>query len=53
VLKVFVVDLANVSTPFRIISFVVLGLMLIGASYLYYRYREYIVPAATAEESPQ
>jgi uncharacterized membrane protein len=53
VLKVFVVDLANVSTPFRIISFVVLGLMLIGASYLYYRYREYIVPTTTAEGTPQ
>ena len=52
VLKVFVVDLANVSTPFRIISFVVLGLMLIGASYLYYRYREYIVPTTAAEGTP-
>ena len=52
VLKVFVVDLAHVSTPFRIISFIVLGLMLIGASYLYYRYREHILPPAEAEESP-
>jgi uncharacterized membrane protein len=47
VLKVFLADMANVSTPFRIISFVVLGLMLIGASYLYYRYRERILPAPT------
>jgi uncharacterized membrane protein len=47
VLKVFLADMANVRTPFRIISFVVLGLMLIGASYLYYRYRERILPTTT------
>jgi uncharacterized membrane protein len=51
VLKVFVVDLAHVSTPFRIISFVVLGLLLIGASYLYYHYREHLRPTPHAEES--
>jgi uncharacterized membrane protein len=50
VLKVFIVDLARVSTPFRIVSFIMLGLMLIGASYLYYRYREHILPTASAEE---
>ena len=37
ILKVLLADMARVSTPFRIVSFVVLGLMLIGASYLYYR----------------
>src|SRR5215470_19375542 len=42
VLKVFLWDMANVSTPFRIVSFVVLGLMLISASYLYYRYRGHL-----------
>jgi uncharacterized membrane protein len=42
VLKVFLADMTRVSTPFRIVSFVVLGLMLIGASYLYYRYRGYV-----------
>ncbi|MHC4307658.1 MAG: DUF2339 domain-containing protein, partial [Planctomycetota bacterium] len=44
IFKVFTMDMKNVSTPFRIISFLVLGLVLIGASYLYYRYRERIVP---------
>src|SRR6185369_683805 len=44
ILKVFLADMARVSTPFRIVSFVVLGLMLIGASYLYYRYRAYLLP---------
>lgn len=38
--KVFLVDMANVATPFRIISFIVLGLMLIGASFLYYKFRD-------------
>ncbi len=44
IFKVFIIDMKNVSTPFRIISFLVLGLVLIGASYLYYRYRDRIVP---------
>jgi uncharacterized membrane protein len=52
VLKVLLFDMANVRTPFRIVSFVVLGLMLIGASYLYYRYRGNLVPTAMAEERP-
>ncbi|MGE3536636.1 MAG: DUF2339 domain-containing protein [Candidatus Tectimicrobiota bacterium] len=50
VLKVFLVDMANVSTPFRIVSFVVLGLMLIGASSLYYRYRSVFLPPPPPEE---
>jgi uncharacterized membrane protein len=50
ILKVFLADMARVSTPFRIVSFVVLGLMLIGASYLYYRYRGYLLPTPPAEE---
>jgi len=50
ILKVFLADMARVSTPFRIVSFVVLGLMLIGASYLYYRYRAYLLPTSPAEK---
>lgn len=49
-LKVVVWDMANASTPFRIISFIVLGLVLIGASYLYYRYRAYILPPESQPE---
>jgi uncharacterized membrane protein len=52
VLKVFLADMANVSTPFRIVSFVVLGLMLIGASYLYYRYRGSLLSTAALEDRP-
>lgn len=43
-LKVFLMDMANASTPFRIISFIVLGLILIGASFLYHRYRDLLSP---------
>jgi len=50
ILKVFLADMAKVSTPLRIVSFVVLGLMLIGASYLYYRYRGHLLPTPPAEE---
>jgi uncharacterized membrane protein len=38
--KVFFIDMANVSTPFRIISFIVLGVLMIGASFLYYKFRD-------------
>jgi uncharacterized membrane protein len=50
ILKVFVFDMSNVSTPFRIISFIVLGLMLIGASYLYHRYKSLILPEDDEED---
>jgi hypothetical protein len=49
ILKVFLADMARVSTPFRIVSFVVLGLRLISASYLYSRYRGYFLPAPPAD----
>ena len=45
--KVFFIDMSNVSTPYRIISFTVLGVMLIGASYLYHRYKDRILPAVS------
>lgn len=50
-IKVFFVDMANVSTPYRIISFLILGLMLIIASYLYYRFKDSILPSPAKEET--
>lgn len=44
-LKVFLVDMANIKTPYRIVSFLVLGVMLIGASYLYHRHRARLIGA--------
>jgi uncharacterized membrane protein len=45
VLKVFLSDMANVSTPYRILSFIILGLVLVGTSYLYHTFRERILSA--------
>lgn len=42
--KVFVWDMSDFSTPYRIMSFLILGLMLIGASYLYHRFKGRILP---------
>ncbi len=43
VLKVFLFDMAKVSTPYRIISFIILGLVLVGTSYLYYKFKDRII----------
>lgn len=40
IIKVFLFDLAALPTPYRIISFTVLGLILLLASYLYFRYEK-------------
>lgn len=42
--KVFLFDMANVSTPYRIISFIMLGLILVGTSYLYHKYKYKLIP---------
>ncbi|OGF64909.1 hypothetical protein A2Z53_02995 [Candidatus Giovannonibacteria bacterium RIFCSPHIGHO2_02_42_15] len=39
IIKVFLIDLTVLSTPLRILSFMVLGIILLAASYLYFRYR--------------
>ena len=44
VLKVFIRDMANVETPYRILSFLVVGLLLVAASYLYHRFSSRILP---------
>jgi uncharacterized membrane protein len=40
VVKVFTVDLAGLETLYRIISFLVLGCILLATSYLYFRYEQ-------------
>ena len=40
IFKVFIIDLASLRTPYRIISFTVLGFILLAASYLYFRYQK-------------
>lgn len=50
VLKVFIRDMANVETPFRILSFLVVGLLLVAASYLYHRFAARILTPPTHKE---
>ncbi len=50
--KVFMIDMSQASTPFRIVSFIVLGAVLIGASYLYHRYKSLILPDEAEEVLP-
>jgi len=40
VLKLFLYDLRNLDTPYRILSFIALGLILLGVSWIYTRFRE-------------
>jgi uncharacterized membrane protein len=51
VLKVFLFDMANVSTPYRIISFIILGLVLVGTSYLYYKFKDRIISVMAEDRS--
>lgn len=44
--KVFLFDLAEVQTGYRIASFILLGLVLMGVSFLYYRFKDVILKAA-------
>ncbi len=50
VIKVFLFDMSNFSTPYRIISFIILGLVLVGTSYLYYRHKDRIIDALAENE---
>jgi uncharacterized membrane protein len=51
--KIFFIDIADVSTPYRILSFFILGVILLVSSYLYYRFKDKILasePGASKEE---
>jgi uncharacterized membrane protein len=43
ILKVFFFDLSSLQQLYRIISFIVLGIVLLGVSYLYHRFREKVL----------
>jgi uncharacterized membrane protein len=54
--KVLLWDTGDFSTPYRIVSLLVVGLVLVGASFLYYRFRNQTSPGevrdATKEQHP-
>jgi uncharacterized membrane protein len=47
ILKIFVVDLAFLETLYRIFSFLALGVILLGVSYLYTRYKDVLFGGET------
>lgn len=49
-LKVVLVDMAKVKEAYRIVSFVVLGVLLIGASYLYHRVEKWLEASSGVKE---
>jgi uncharacterized membrane protein len=50
ILKVLIWDMADVETPYRIVSCLVLGLLLVGVSFLYYRFKDRLL--GTRDEDP-
>ena len=50
ILKVFAVDMSRVDTPYRILSFLILGLLLVAASFLYHRFKSRIIDLAADHE---
>jgi uncharacterized membrane protein len=51
--KVFLFDIADFSTPYRIISFIFLGIVLVGISYLYFKYKDRIINVMTEHEAEE
>jgi uncharacterized membrane protein len=49
ILKVFLYDLSYLEQPYRIISFIVLGVILLGASFFYTRFKNVILAAEDQE----
>lgn len=52
-IKVFFADISNIDTPYRILSFIVLGTVLVGVSYLYHRFHGELAKALGARESEE
>jgi hypothetical protein len=50
IMKVFFVDISNISTPYRVISFILLGLVLIQVSFLYYKYKDKLISVISGDK---
>ena len=50
IVKVFLFDLSNLSTPNRILSFMTLGVILLAVSWLYHRYKHQILGGGDDDE---
>lgn len=49
-IKVFLFDMSKINTPYRILSFIILGIVMIGTSYLYHRFKNDIIRALSADK---
>ncbi|MEK7560579.1 MAG: DUF2339 domain-containing protein [Patescibacteria group bacterium] len=52
IFKVFLIDLANLQTLYRIISFIGLGVVLLLASYLYFRFEQKLIAKERGLDAP-
>ncbi|WP_256361543.1 DUF2339 domain-containing protein [Methylomonas koyamae] len=50
--KVFFVDLARLEQIYRIVAFIVLGMLALGGAFFYMRYQQNFIGNDTAEKSP-
>ncbi|MEO5358587.1 MAG: DUF2339 domain-containing protein [Nitrospirae bacterium YQR-1] len=51
ILKVFLSDMSKMDVPYRIISFIFLGIILVVTSFLYYKYKDRIFEPASGEKA--
>ena len=49
-IKVFFFDIAKIDTPYRILSFIILGVVMIGASYLYHKFKDHVLIALAGDK---
>ncbi len=49
-IKVFLFDISKIDTPYRILSFIILGIVMIGTSYLYHKFKEKIILALASDK---
>jgi uncharacterized membrane protein len=49
-IKVFLFDISKIDTPYRILSFIILGIVMIGTSYLYHKFKDKIILALATDK---
>lgn len=53
IIKVFLFDMSNISTPYRIVSFIILGMILVSTSYLYHKFKDKIMDAIASPDKKE
>jgi uncharacterized membrane protein len=52
-IKVFFSDMSDFSTPYRIISCIILGIVLVATSYLYHRFKDGLIQAISGDNTKE